>query len=105
MVSRGDGHIGDLPGPLHARLQHRGLCIVPCDELAVADLPGAEVDELDRLTQMQACPGRHGPLRFGQHGVDQRAHLVQLQARRVLQRFDHARGDVVFGHMLGDLHT
>jgi hypothetical protein len=98
MAGRGDGRIRNLPGPPDAFLQHRGLGIVPRNELAVADLPGAQVNELDGLPQVQACAGRQGALRFGQHRVDERAHLVQLQARGVLQRFDHARGNVVFGH-------
>lgn len=36
-------------------LQHRGRGIVPCDELAMSDLPGSQIDELGGVTQLQAC--------------------------------------------------
>lgn len=73
-----DGNVRDLPGSTHVFFERGRLLVVARDELAVADLPGAMVDELHGLAQVQLHARGHLALGVFQQHIDERAHLIPV---------------------------
>jgi len=88
----------DLPGLLGSFFQHRRLRVPHGDDLAAAHPAIAEVGELHRLAQMKVRTSGNAPTRVGQHALDQRLELEELQAARALKGFDHPWVDALQDH-------